>query len=228
MISLSGLMIVGLLSTEAPEPSVTIFMQDDMPERLLAKENTILRAIMSHAKVNYKLELLPFKRAYATTLRTPNSCLFAISQTSEREALFRWISPIYSTRWSFFQRPDSEIFLESIEDIKPYRIVAVSGYASANALSQTDHKDVLLASNLASAVRMLYHGRVDLLLGGKLEVQSVAQAAGFQQPIEGLVYRESTHSFGCNLETNDTLIQKIKQSNQALSTFKQKVMQSTN
>lgn len=181
---------------------------------------TVVKELMRRADISYTLDLVPWKRAYAQTLHQRNTCVFGMNRTAEREAKFLWVSPLFAGPWSFFKRPDSPIELSTLDDIQSYKIVATAGYATAAALKATGHKKTLLATSNERAMQLLFHGRVDLLLVGDMEVPFVAKNAGTVLPTKALHFRDTVVALGCNLKTNPDLIRELQEINEGLDDFR--------
>lgn len=180
----------------------------------------VVEELMRRADISYTVELLPWNRAYALTLRRPNTCVFAMNRTTEREKYFHWVTPLFEGDWSFFKRPDSDISLTSLEDVKNYRVVATSGYATATALAETGHPNLLLANSNAQAMQLLYHERVDLMLTGDFEIAYIAREADRPIPKDALHFRDTITGMGCNLGTDPELIARLQKINAEMADFR--------
>lgn len=223
-----------LMQTPDLEPALTLYTEHNPPFTYYVDEKntvggatmTVVQELMQRAEISYSVELVPWKRAYAQTLREKNACVFGMNRTPEREGKFLWVSPLFEGPWSFFKRPGKEMDLTSIDDLTPYRVVATNGYASANALKQTGHRNVLLAPNNERAMQLLYHGRVDLMLMGDFEVPYVAREVSLPVPEKVLHFREAYTALGCNLKSDPTLISKLQAVNATMAAFREKTYNS--
>lgn len=213
-------------------PQLSLYTEHNPPLTYLSADSQkieglvfiIVDEMLKRANINYTIELLPWKRALSLTRRSPNTCLFAMDRTPDRENKFLWVSPLYEGRWAFFKRPDSPLELESLADIAPYQIATVSGYASANALQETGHERILNAGTNVDAVRLLFHGRVDLLLTGAVEIPYIAKEANTPLPLEALPFKNVSTSMGCSLDTDPDLMRNLQQINEEMTDFKRQVM----
>jgi polar amino acid transport system substrate-binding protein len=69
--------------------------------------------------------LWPWARGYRAVLNKKNTVLFSTTRTRERENHFMWVGPITSTTISIFARKEKKIKINSVQDIKKYRIGVV-------------------------------------------------------------------------------------------------------
>ncbi len=219
-----------LQQTPESEPGLKLFTEHNPPFTHYVDEKdtiggatmTVVHELMRRADIPYTVELVPWKRAYSQTLREKDACVFGMNRTPEREDKFLWVSPLFEGPWSFFKRPDAEIDLTSLNDLAPYRVVATNGYATANALKQTGHRNMLLAPSNERAMQLLYHGRVDLMLMGDFEAPYVAKAVNLPMPENIMHFREAYTALGCNLGSDPALISKLQTVNATMAEFREK------
>lgn len=84
------------------------------------------RRAVQACRVEYKLTLMPWKRAYEDTLGTPNTALYSTTRTPEREALFKWVGPLVNNNWVFFSSSTANITVSSLDDAKQYSVGAIT------------------------------------------------------------------------------------------------------
>ena len=128
----------------------------------------IVRELMRRAQVPVLTpELLPWARAYATTLTTPHTCLFSTVRNPEREARFRWIGPIAHLEWVLFGREGSTITMSALEQARGYTIGTYLGNAKVAQLRAMGLQ-VEETSNDSANPRKLLLGRIVLWVVGRL------------------------------------------------------------
>lgn len=81
-------------------------------------------------KVNSKqtlddIKLLPWSDGYSALLNKKNTSLFAATRTEHREKLFKWVGPISSTTIALIARKDKNIKINSMEDVRKYKVGVV-------------------------------------------------------------------------------------------------------
>ena len=69
----------------------------------------IVRQIMQAAELPYQIDVMPWARAYKTAHSIPDTLIFSLLRTEERENEFAWVAPLCPMRISFYtssHRPD--------------------------------------------------------------------------------------------------------------------------
>ncbi|WP_438463272.1 substrate-binding periplasmic protein [Marinomonas sp. PE14-40] len=112
-----------------------------------------------------KIHVFPWARGYSLGLQQDNTLLFSTTRSESREALFKWACPIIDIRIVLISRRHSKIEIESIEDAKQYKIVAIRSDIGQQLLKDKDFSEtkIHLSNFLSSAILMLKHGHVDLI-----------------------------------------------------------------
>ncbi len=65
-----------------------------------------------------EFHLYPWARAYHTAQNAPNTVLFGMARTGEREHLFKWVGPITVNRFVLFKRKDADNGPFTAKDLK--------------------------------------------------------------------------------------------------------------
>lgn len=97
---------------------------------------------------------------------TPNTGLFLVARTPQRENNFKWVGPVAELKLGLVARKDSRITIETAEDLQQYSIGVVRNSAPADLLKSEyglseDHLVFLKGDTLQ--FRMLEARRVDLI-----------------------------------------------------------------
>lgn len=133
-----------------------------------------LKAILEHAGSSTEvtdIRVLPWARAYDTTLLTPDTVLFSTTRTNAREDLFQWVGPLASGGVVLLARKDRNISIDSLESLRngSSSIVVIGEDIGAQKLleSGVDAARLHAAVNNESAMNMLVAGRVSLWAYGE-------------------------------------------------------------
>ncbi len=125
-----------------------------------------VKAILDCAKIEDKIVMLPWKRAYQTTLNNKNTLLFSLARTTDRETKFIWIAPIFSsTAYLYKLKSRKDIQINTMQDLNGYSIGALpDDYKTKYLLSLPNHKQFTIHyfSKRRSQILMLANGRFDL------------------------------------------------------------------
>lgn len=192
-------------------------MQNDSG-KIVGLSTEIVEELFKRAGVEYKLTLMPWKRAYEQTLSTPNTALFSTTRTPEREALFKWVGPLVSNNWVFFAKGDSTITLDSLEAAKQYSVGGYNGDAVADYLAAQGFSKLQLAANDRANAKKLDAGRIDLWASGQYLGPYLANLEKTGLPKAIFTFKETEMSLAFHKDTPDDLIQKL---NSALESMRQ-------
>lgn len=133
--------------------------------RVAGTMTTAVKEIIQKSSLEADIVILPWARAELMARTRPNTLIYSILRTKEREDVFHWIGPIGVTDTGLFKlTKNTSIRLDSLNDIHRELIAVTRGDVSAQYL-----KSKLPLSNFQEniatidSVRMLLLGRVDLL-----------------------------------------------------------------
>jgi polar amino acid transport system substrate-binding protein len=193
-----------LLTTENYPP---FNMQEEGSQQIIGISTDIVRRLMVRAGINYSIKFLPWQRAYAMALDETDTCVFSTTLTEERRPLFKWVGPLVSNDWVFFGRPDSELAIDSIEDVRPYVIGGYKGDAVAVFLEQQG-MELDLASHDHVNPAKLAAGRFDIWATGNHLGPYLARQAGVEiKPL--FTFKETVMGLACNQSVDDGLIAQL-------------------
>jgi len=162
--------------------AIAAFSQNIFPIQILTEnsppyqylENGILKGsatqavneILRCAKINQAITLLPWKRAFQTTLTKKNTLLFSLARTPEREQQFVWITPIFSSSAYLYKlKSRTDIQIDTVQDLSGYSIGTLhDDYKTKYLLSLPNIKQIKLHyfNQRRSQILMLANGRFDL------------------------------------------------------------------
>ncbi len=102
---------LGLGITHAAEEELLV-MTEQFPPFNFQEDNTvkglstqIIRKLMEEAHLKYRIELVPWKRAYNTALNRPNTLIYTMAKTESRKDKFHWIGKISNRKVSLLNFP---------------------------------------------------------------------------------------------------------------------------
>jgi len=125
------------------------------------RETDKIGEMMTRTGTDYKIDLLPWKRAYMMAQHQPPTCVYSTSRTPEREPLFKWIGPTDEAEWQLWGRVDHAFPLKTLEDTRSLRIGTYIGDARDEYLRSRCFKVEAVANDLANPQKVLLN-RIDL------------------------------------------------------------------
>jgi len=211
---------------EAGETVLTLLTEQNAPYNFINPKTgslegssvVLVRELMKQASVPYTLKLLPWRRAYRQAMNRANTCVFVANRTPDREDLFQWVGPVTASEggWVFYKRPDSDIQINSIEDVKKHVVVGRGGSAPVNEFRKLEGAEVLASLTGKGAVELLYFGRADLWLVGAQDGPVTARLAGVPEPVPAFSWFDFELYMACHKEVNPELIEKLNHINTSL------------
>jgi len=192
--------------------------------QLKGAAHDLVMVLMGKADIPYSVDLLPWHRGYRRALEAPNSCIYGINRTHDREELFEWVGPLFESGWAFYGY-DKEIKLNSLTDIVDEIVVVKSGDAVANAFAAArPDVRVLAVETDRIGVRLLERGRADLWLTGIVHVSKSAEIEGVAAPEIKLMWRKSVVYMGCAKGTDPATLARLKASVSGLDGLRQQII----
>jgi polar amino acid transport system substrate-binding protein len=163
------------------------------------------------------IKLGPWARGYRTVLNRPNTCLFSMTRTDERDPLFKWVGPIIPTRVALIARKDRAITINEIKDLAPYKIGVVVDDIGEELLRETGMPlttDPLAGVNVTNrSLKKLQSGRIDLWAYEENVAKFSMEAQGFDLDEYETVYilAEGDLYYACHKETPDSVVSQLQQ-----------------
>ncbi len=124
---------------------------------------------------------VPWLRAYEQTQKGPMQAIFAIVRIPEREALFKWVGPVFEEGDYFFKHRNSHLEVNSLEDAKRVERIAVrKGGYTHQTLAAQGFENLDVGPSYDSSYRKLVDGRVNLVLMGERTYYYMVKKAGIE------------------------------------------------
>lgn len=226
-----GFSLTQALQAKAQE-SLTLYTENNPPFTFFDTEAgkpagpavEIINAIMQQTETTYSVQILPWRRAFRTTLKEPNTCLFLTYRTPEREKLFSWVGPLVTGEWAIFKRNDSDIEITALSDLQNYAVVGMASSADALALQAALGRNILQTASGELAAQMLYRGRADLWISDVFGGVTSAKAMGLPIPKVAFFWKTSDLSLACSAKTSPALIDRLNEANRGLEDFKRDLL----
>jgi polar amino acid transport system substrate-binding protein len=174
------------------------------------RETEKIRDMLERAAIPYKIDILPWKRAFTMAQQQKHTCVYSTSRTPEREKQFKWIGPTDEAEWVFVGRADHKFLLRTLDDARSLRIGTYHGDARDEFLRARGF-NVEPVQDDASNPKKLLLNRIDLwavalragaalpaeLTGGKREI------------IPLLTFHRVKVYLACNPSVPDALVERM-------------------
>ncbi|RMF12898.1 MAG: ABC transporter substrate-binding protein [Gammaproteobacteria bacterium] len=168
-----------------------------------------VKTMFEKAGIHYDLKLLPPKRALLTAATEPNTCVFPIERSQEREARYRWISPISISRIGAYAPPGQQRQLVTLEDMRPFRLGTYLGSGIGEYLETFGMKVEYAARNELNLGKLV-HGRIDFWVSDTVSADWLAKREGVRLGAPALVFFTSVRAMGCHPEFPESVRQPLQ------------------
>lgn len=173
-----------------------------------------VHAIMKAAKVDYKMELMPWARAYSATTWEPNTCAFAANHTEERDKLFKWVEPLGAGKVVLIRRKGAAVAPKTLEEAKAFVIGVQRGDYGADYLTKQGFPSLDFAADFSLTLRKLENGRIDLALTS--EAAYIAESGKGRAVEVVMTLPTALYALVCNTAVPDDKINALQNALNAL------------
>lgn len=184
-----------------------VFNQTETHQQGLAQ--IILKKLMNNINIDYNELVMPPKRAELYAIATPNTCIFPIEKSQEREVFFSWVSPIFVSQHGFFQLEKQPlILLETLEDARSYRLGSYLGSGIGDYLNSFGFF-VDFANQNEANIHKLSADRIDLWASDTLTAAHIAKAENIEISDSRLDFFTTLKAIGCHPSVDQEIISKM-------------------
>ena len=166
----SAMIFVMVFSVQGHAQQIKIVTLDFPPYsyiengKLTGMATEVLMAILNDVGMTSEIRQYPWKRACCIADTEKNVLIYTIARTPQRERNFHFIGEVAPRNNYFFKLAErKDVQVDSLEDLKKYKIGVVRGYATDKTLTDLGLEPSLhRTTSDINILRMLFSGRVDL------------------------------------------------------------------
>ncbi|KZN45733.1 substrate-binding periplasmic protein [Pseudoalteromonas luteoviolacea] len=179
-----------------------------------------VREVLDLAGIEYDIKLYPWARSMKLTKTQPNTMIYSIYRSSDREDLFEWACPLMRPvrQYLFRLKSRTDIQVDSLEDAKKYVISIVRGsvvheFLTKNGFEAGTNLDI--TADPSASQRKLLAGRIDFLLTTEYTMHATLKSIGvnYNVVVPVIEVRNNSDRRACmafNLNTDKQLIEKVR------------------
>lgn len=176
---------------------------------ITGRETEKIRDMLERLAIPYKIDILPWKRAYTMAQQQPQTCVYSTSRTAEREKQFKWVGPTDEAEWVFMGRADHKFILRTLDDARSLRIGTYNGDARDEFL-RTRGFNVEPVQSDASNPKKLLLNRIDLWAVGLRAGSALPpQLGGNGVIVPLLTFNRVKVYLACNPSVSDALVERM-------------------
>lgn len=205
MLLLPGLAAADLrLLTEQAPP--TSYLRDGKPDGYSV---AVVEELIRRTGQAARIELLPWTRAYYLVKHEPDTALFAMVRTAEREPLFQWVGPILQGSTRFYSLRSSHLNIDSLEDAARSGTLALpKQWYTYETLQRMGFTNLYGVPNSKQMVTMLKFGRVKLIATEDLTLRQELASGGLTpEDVQGhLAFMKSDYYIAFSAQTSPAVV----------------------
>lgn len=185
--TLAGVMLLCLSVAGANADPIRIVTEELPPfnmtrdGRLTGMSTEVVQAVLKEVNVEASIQSMPWARAYDLALHDPNVLIYSITRTPEREALFKWVGTIATSRWFIYSSATHPVALADLEDARDWQIATVNEDAGEQYLVSQQFRvgqQLQSSSRYELNYQKLRTGHVDLWISDELNAHYIVRQTG--------------------------------------------------
>lgn len=135
----------------------------------------IVSEIMRRAKLDYKIDIYPWARAYKIAQETPNTAIFALVRKEEREKHFKWVGAIYDNDAFLYKlKSRTDVQAKNMAELRPYTVGVVRDGAAADVFLKEGIRVDAAPASINNVHKLMLH-RIDAMMGEELSLNHMLQ-----------------------------------------------------
>ncbi len=215
MFIVTGFIIAAGCSTTAPSPQtptngtpvvaatdagLRIITEDSPPfnfagadGKAAGEATDVVNGILARLNQTAAIKVLPWTEGYALALAGPRVALYSTARTGERENLFKWVGPVASNDFTFYEKNGTGLYINSLEAAKKAgRIGVVKDDVRYQFLQENRFTNITTCGSDAGCLLDLMAGRTDLWLGSSMNAADIARSNGIDPSAITALYEVRT------------------------------------
>jgi polar amino acid transport system substrate-binding protein len=176
------------LATLLPAQSLNIYCEEAPPNQFLGPDGQLtgmcvelVREIQWRVGNADPIQVVPWARGYEEVRSKPNTVLFTMARTAQRNDSFQWVGPILEMSFSFYVRSDSPVKITNLEDAKQLTGIGVyTNDVRDQVLTQAGFTNLERTNNNIQNFKKLMSGRLDAYAGSSISIDGESKDAGYK------------------------------------------------
>lgn len=135
------------------------------------------------------IQMVPWARGIEKLKHEPNSLLFSMARTADRDSQYQWIGPISETTYGLYVKANSRLKINTLDDAKRLGLIGVyRGDVRDQILTKLGFTNLDRANSTIFSFRKLMLGRVAMYADAPLAVKSLVESEGYKLTDVKLAY----------------------------------------
>ena len=179
------------------------------PEFIGGTSTDFVKKLLTEAGLPYRMKLRKWAVSYDRALTRPYYGVYSTARTAAREELFHWVGPIAQYNWVLFVKKGSNIRINSIEDLKKYKVGGYKGSATTAFLVEQGIEVSTLPNDSVNP-RRLNDGFIDVWIASDASAYQLAEDAGYPNIERAMVIRTVDMYLAMNKSTPREWLDKLE------------------
>ena len=158
------------------------------------------------------IKVLPWARGYKLVQTKPDTCLFSMTHTAERDPLFDWVGPIISTRISVFALKSKGLKINTVDDLKKLRAGVIRDDVGDSLAQQAGLQKIDRVNSNDQNIKKLKADRIDIWIYDESVAKWQLKSAGYPSDEFEVVYvlQEGDLSYAFHKGTDQAVLAKLQ------------------
>ncbi len=215
-----------LFAGHSSAQELMIVTEHSPPYQILNKDNQVegfstevIRAALAITPYKYQIQIYPWSRAFVMAKEKSNTCIYLISNNTERAKFFQWVAPIVPTNDYFISLSNrTDINISNIEDIKNYKVAVLKDdrtHQMMLKLGFEENKNLYIINNTYSMLKLLMtRDNIDFILADTVNVKYRAKFNNIDPKLFKTYFKLNKTpvnlNFACSLSTPVKTVNTLK------------------
>lgn len=170
------------------------------------KTTDIVRALLKEAEIDTKIQIYPWARSFQLALDEPNTLIYPMIRSKEREDRFIWLGELLTFNLSFISLSNNKhITINNISDAKNYRLAVMRDDYIHHLLLQHGFKEQMhfkTVSQFPQLLTLLYAKKIDALIADHDLLIELATTLNYDASLLKEVYKIPDQKLSVHLAAN--------------------------
>ncbi|HZX27247.1 MAG TPA: transporter substrate-binding domain-containing protein [Telluria sp.] len=124
----------------------------------------VVTELTRRAGIKARTDFMPWRRALFMSTHFPQTAIFPLTRTPEREPQYRWLAHLYHEQFVFFALKGAQP-LDDVAALRARRVAILRGSAQIDWLRRNGYRRLLETASVEEGLRYLRMGIADVLFG---------------------------------------------------------------
>lgn len=169
----------------------------------------VVTQLFSRVGISVAFQIMPLKRALHTARKNKNTCIFPIQRTQEREAAFKWVSPILVSQAGLYSTKKSNLHIVTLNDAKGYVIGGYGGSAIFNYLKSHELNAIPVNNDILNFKKLLAN-RIDFWATDTLTASYLTNMSDRNLIKLDVIFMTNIRALACNLGVDSSVVSALQ------------------